>query len=1375
MINIKYQALAFAALLMALTTSHAFKVEFIDTFSIPIHENITSKAIGERSIRLANNRVIKFTSDALAYIQEANTESDELHLDAPDYHFDDDSFWKSTSNLVAWKEAAAAAAIKGEKYIRSNYTNVSWTAPGALDWLGRSLHLVQDFYAHSSWVDIKEVNQKLRHPRFGQADVLNRIALGDAGVLRADLNESVATCDAAGYITTSMLTTGYYDVGMSLADFGLAGRALLMGKFPHIQKYPSFINNTDGRAGLGFYTKEWKAMINDYWPEISNHWLDSRCIHGGDTGPGLNKDMPGRPKHKEAYQAAITGSAMFLDEVIAEIRKTGGKDADRAVCALLEYTPLSDCDMPNELGTVDLFTGDSATAFIDVPIRFVVVGSNIPGSAVVRMENATCALNTFQTSSGFTAICWPYKPGNSKVEVIGAFGDAILKSISYNIESADLQAYPSIREIYQKISFTLSNVYLNAKVATWRITDALYKIAMEDSFDVKETVSHVFKKAGEWTIEVFFLDAARKPLGLGVSKDIKVYDSVSGTANITSVKTASGVDIQEAGSTSEQRPKLSGTISAPISNHFSVWVYLDDVRLAPATVDGTAWTYTATSDIPVGAHKFTVAVVRFDSVEGAKSAPRSLTVVGSDANTGLIAHFPFDGSLADRVRPGAVGLLVAQKTPPVFESGSNGQAVQLTPPNALAGSYLRGTALVTTDTSFTIAATVKPNGIAANGVNALVFQRTDLGGDAQGCSGNAYNFGLAIYLGRWMFQVSTLQGGACIHATIYAPIQPVVGRYYRVAGVYDKSAGKARLYVDGLLVGEQAAGSSFRITPNMVTTVGNQPWASPPQPANASIDDLRVYTRALTPAELPKDQWNAFNDYSLLANPSGPWRYAFQAAESGISPMTAAAANCGDLGLSCWKRSADSVGLPMVAINSSDAVHRNRTLVIPPNMLVLHPGIAEERAVIEFSAPADGRYKFTGRWEIVDTNPSGVKLTWAGPRGTGASTLLNGYAATSPISVSLNLLAGEKVSFSVDANGNYGNDSTGLVLQVTNQGTADPALVGYWSFDDCTAADNSGSGGNGLLVGSPVCEQGVAGSGMKLNSTNWIDVPSRPSLEFTSSFTISVWFKADALTTEKSVRLVDKTAAGLSDGYLLSVWASGLSLVGGPNGAVSDLTTISSNVFHHAVVTFGNGIANFYLDGKPIGSRSVGAMSVTVNADRVLRIGASQGPAAHPTLNNFVGVIDEVRLYNTTLSSSDVSDLYRVTSKIGASSGSITILANTIPGSMLTVPAGVSSCAFTSTGTWSAGPNAPPQYQNADGVIGTTSYNLTDFGVPIPSAPNMALVVQHSSTGKWDLLGSSKTISVQAGETLSFMMNDATTFGYADGNTGQLSTIWTCN
>lgn len=183
---------------------------------------------------------------------------------------------------------------------------------------------------------------------------------------------------------------------------------------------------------------------------------------------------------------------------------------------------------------------------------------------------------------------------------------------------------------------------------------------------------------------------------------------------------------------------------------------------------------------------------------------------------------------------------------PTYEAGPIGQGVNLTPA-AGSAAYLSGNPLVTSDTAFTIAAWVKPNSIS--GINALVYQRTSGGGEVPGCTGNAYNFGIAIYNGQWLFQVSTLGVSGCSHGSIFGP-SPTAGKFYHVAGVYDKAASKVLFYIDGVLVGQQAVGPNFRLTPSMVTTIGNQPWAVPPQPANSTIDDLRVYNSALSAAEI---------------------------------------------------------------------------------------------------------------------------------------------------------------------------------------------------------------------------------------------------------------------------------------------------------------------------------------------------------------------------------------------------------------------------------------------------------------------------------------------------------------------------------------------
>src|SRR5439155_9224553 len=45
-------------------------------------------------------------------------------------------------------------------------------------------------------------------------------------------------------------------------------------------------------------------------------------------------------------------------------------------------------------------------------------------------------------------------------------------------------------------------------------------------------------------------------------------------------------------------------------------------------------------------------------------------------------------------------------------------------------------------------------------------------------------------------------------------------------------------------------------------------------------------------------------------------------------------------------------------------------------------------------------------------------------------------------------------------------------------------LVGYWNFDDGTAADNSNNGNNGTLVNIPSATAGKIGTGLSFNGAN---------------------------------------------------------------------------------------------------------------------------------------------------------------------------------------------------------------------------------------------------------------------------------------------------
>jgi len=263
---------------------------------------------------------------------------------------------------------------------------------------------------------------------------------------------------------------------------------------------------------------------------------------------------------------------------------------------------------------------------------------------------------------------------------------------------------------------------------------------------------------------------------------------------------------------------------------------------------------------------------------------------------GLAAHFPFDGSTSNLVVGSPIGGLSPATAN--FSPSPMGQAVVL--PSSGSG-YFAGAPLVPQDTSFTVAAWVQPLAINTSGVQAIAYQRTSGGGAAPGCAGNAYNFGLALLSGKWLFQVATLDGSSCRHGEIYSTVGVETGNYRHLVGVYDRAASVIRFYIDGVLVEEKPVGGSFRITPNMVTTIGNQPWASPSQPANSLLDDLKVFHRALSDAEIralrsegaPSVRTVFHDDFSAQQLDPSKWRSVGYADEFPSNPALIGSATVG--------------------------------------------------------------------------------------------------------------------------------------------------------------------------------------------------------------------------------------------------------------------------------------------------------------------------------------------------------------------------------------------------------------------------------------------------------------------------------------------------
>lgn len=139
----------------------------------------------------------------------------------------------------------------------------------------------------------------------------------------------------------------------------------------------------------------------------------------------------------------------------------------------------------------------------------------------------------------------------------------------------------------------------------------------------------------------------------------------------------------------------------------------------------------------------------------------------------------------------------------------------------------------------------------------------------------------------------------------------------------------------------------------------------------------------------------------------------------------------------------DQFSFPIVGVNTSDAAISFETVTLPTNTLFLHPADGQGGdAILAFTAPTAGDFKFVGTFSRLDTVPTGgngvITIEAAtGNFGGGASpifseTITNGaYGSGFSFSNRLTLAAGQTVFFGVSNNGEYSYDSTGLAGTIT--------------------------------------------------------------------------------------------------------------------------------------------------------------------------------------------------------------------------------------------------------------------------------------------------------------------------------------------------------
>ena len=230
---------------------------------------------------------------------------------------------------------------------------------------------------------------------------------------------------------------------------------------------------------------------------------------------------------------------------------------------------------------------------------------------------------------------------------------------------------------------------------------------------------------------------------------------------------------------------------------------------------------------------------------------------------------------------------------------------------------------------------------------------------------------------------------------------------------------------------------------------------------------------------------------------------------------------------------------------------------------------------------------------------------------------------------------------------------TNQIYTLSNAGTASlnwqvnpaacnlpPGLAGWWRLDG--NASDSVSTNNGQLIGGPIYTNGMVGAAMffdGLDDMFRIRAASNLNVSATGNgLTIEAWINPFDVSTRRPLVTwtnatqfwIDFVTNGAGAG---SLYANIISRVGVSHAFSSAGGVILSNTWQHVAVTYNTntGVATLYRNGAIIQQQNLGSFVPSTASDLIL--------GRHSNLS-FLGVMDDVSVYNQALSQADIQIIY---------------------------------------------------------------------------------------------------------------------------------------
>jgi parallel beta-helix repeat protein len=283
----------------------------------------------------------------------------------------------------------------------------------------------------------------------------------------------------------------------------------------------------------------------------------------------------------------------------------------------------------------------------------------------------------------------------------------------------------------------------------------------------------------------------------------------------------------------------------------------------------------------------------------------------------------------------------------------------------------------------------------------------------------------------------------------------------------------------------------------------------------------------------------------------------------------------------------------------------------------------------------------------VFTLQSGPAVSFVAPTRPNGTVTSN---ATEPVNASIVTSSLRSVIYRFDgANTSYYDDSLVLMYNLDN--------VTALGENNTWAADASRYGYNGTINGSTWTTAGKFGKALKFDGVNdYVDAGDVGAVDGRNRITVSAWVKANVVGEASSeIHFVDKSQClGQTDGGVFELHAGSTApnkaefvvfSSGGAGQAFytsgAGVTSVDDTKWHLVTGVYDGSDISIYVDGSREAHNTVSGLTFSSTADH-LQVGGDCNGQGQTNGYLWNGTLDEVRVWNRSLSASEIAQMYSV-------------------------------------------------------------------------------------------------------------------------------------